>query len=172
MIDPVQIVRQWLLASNLVQAIAGSDVFGEVLPEHYDPTSNSAVVISIKGGAGHAEIAPLREAEIQIKCWAGINQFVLAQSLYGAVYDTMHSKSMVSFAGFGTVLTSYEMLMGHSVVDPDTGWATVVGAFHMQLRQDDVSTLPTWIDNTETVKQYIDSQIAAEDAVLDGGSGS
>jgi hypothetical protein len=136
MIDPVQIVRQWLLGSSKVTAACGQNVFGEALPEHYDPTSNPAVVISVKGGAGHIEIAPLMEVEIQIKCWAGVNQFVLARSTaYAAVYDSIHSKSMVSVSG-NTVLTSYEFGTAISVVDPDAGWATVVGSFKMLLRQD------------------------------------
>jgi len=169
MIDTIQLVRQWLLASSAVSTIAGTNVFGEALPEHYDPTSNSAIVISLKGGAGHVEIAPLIDVEVQIKTWAGINQFVLARSLYGAVYDTMHSKSMVTFAGYGTVLTSYEFGHGQGIADPDAGWATVVGTFKLQVRQDAVGTLPTWVDDTQSVKEYIDSQIAGEDAVLDGG---
>lgn len=163
MIDPLQLVRQWLLASDAVQAIAGLDVFNEVMPEHYDPTSNPCVVCTIKGGAGHAEIAPMAEVEIQVKCWAGINQFVLGRSLYGAVYDTVHSKSMVTFSGFGTVLTSYEISAMQTTPDPDTGWATVTGAFHMKMRQDSPGTLPTYVDHTQSLQEYIDGFITGVD---------
>jgi len=170
MIDPLQLVRQWLLASNAVQAIAGLDVFCEVMPEHYDPTSNPCVVLSIKGGAGHPEIAPISSQEIQVRCWAGINQFVLARSLYGACYDTLHSKSMITFVGFGTVLTSYEMSTGSTLVDKDEGWATINAAYAMQFRQDGIGTLPTYVDSTQSVQEYIDQEL--ENVVEDGGSGS
>lgn len=170
MIDPLQLVRQWLLASSSVQAIAGLNVFNEFLPEHYDPTSNPAVVISLKGGSGHSEITKLKDVEVQIKCWAGVNQFILARSLYGAVYDTMHGQQMVSFAGYGTVTYSHELNQSASIADPDVFWAGALGSFKLQVREDQPTTLTTWVDNTQSAKAYIDQQIAAEGAVLDGGN--
>lgn len=170
MIDPIQLIRQWLLASTAVSGFVGTNVFGEVLPEHFDPTSNAAIVISIKGGSGHGEINKLWDGEVQIKVWAGVNQFVLARSAYGAVYDTMTGPQaqMVSFVGFGTVILSYEFGTAQSLVDPDAGWATVLGTFKQQQREDDISTLPTWIDSTQTVQEYIDEQIPAEITGIDG----
>lgn len=138
------------MASSAVQALAGASpntrVFGEILPEKFDPTSNAGIVVSIKAGSGHPEISPVVHVDIQVTCWAGVNQFLLARTLYGAVYDTMHGKNLVTFTGYGTVVSSVEMTQGQSVVDPDTRWATIVGAFHMIVRQDGASTLPTWVD--------------------------
>ena len=171
MIDAVQFARQWLLASSAVQAFliefgdGGYPVFGEVLPEHFDPTSNPAIVVSRKGGLPHAEIAALIDSDVQVRVWAGVNQFALAASLYAAVYDTMHSQSMVTFAGYGTALNSVASDEGQSIVDEDSGWATMIGHFHILLRQDQSSTLPTWIDDTQTIQEYIDSYVT----LIDGG---
>jgi hypothetical protein len=136
MIDPVQFVRQWLLNTSAVTALAGTDVYGDILPENLDPTTNPAVVITVKGGVGHIEIAKLGEIEVQLRCWAGVNKFVTARHLYGACYDTLQTGQMVTISGIGTAICSYEISAGQSVVDPDTGWATVVGAFHVKLRED------------------------------------
>lgn len=138
MVDPIQLVRQWLMASVALEAIAGANarVFGEILPEKYDPTSNAGITVSIKGGQGHPEISSLISVDIQVTCWAGVNQFLLARTLYGAVYDSLHGQNLVTFAGYGTIVSSVEMTQGQAVVDPITGWATIVGAFHMMVRQD------------------------------------
>lgn len=138
MVDPIQLVRQWLMASVALEAIAGANtrVFGEILPEKYDPTSNAGITVSIKGGQGHPEIGSLVAVDIQVTCWAGVNQFLLARTLYGAVYDSLHGQNLVTFAGYGTIVSSVEMTQGQAVVDPITGWATIVGAFHVMVRQD------------------------------------
>jgi hypothetical protein len=129
-------LRAWLLAQSGVTALCGLNIFGDTLPEHYDPTSNPAIVVSLKAGAGHAEISTIMEVDLQVKCWAGINQFATALAVYGAVYDAIHSKSMASVAGQATVLTCYEGSTAQPMADPDTGWATSVGSFHLILRQD------------------------------------
>ena len=128
----------WLRASAPVQAVAGTlpdgsaAVFGEVLPEHYDPTGNPALVVSLKSGERHAEVLPLLEAFIQVKSWAGVNQYVLARQLAGAVSDTMHGAYAVTGPYGGTVNGCFETLAPVGEVDPDAHWATMRAEYKIQ----------------------------------------
>lgn len=149
MIDSLEVVRKWLLSSTEVTALCGINVFAPELPPTYNPRNgNVAVTILVKGGpGGHEEISALQNVEVQIKCWADVNQGPLARQLYMAVFDTMQGKNAVIVDGVkATIISSLEMAAGSDLTDPDFGWQTVIGSFRLMIT-DTSAVVETPTDN-------------------------
>lgn len=172
MSDPVKMIRQILigdagLRSLLVETGSGAwPVFGGILPEHYNPTSltdgengtGPAIVISVKGGSTNPEI-PLQSVSVQVASWCGVNEFAQAAAVYDAVFDALHGQQNLDFGDDGRLLSCVEESVAQSLVDPDAGWTMRVGSF-MCMVTGGVS-LTASVVNNQTVKQYVDSSIAA-----------
>jgi hypothetical protein len=145
MFDPVKAIRTMLLADLDVASLAGENVFGEILPERFVPTDNPAIVITSRGGSSHGEI-PMQSCSVQVACWAGVNQFVLARQVYGAVYLALFSQQNIDLGSDGKLVTATADNAPSSVVDPDLGWATVVGHFTVVMAASDTVPGPAVLD--------------------------
>lgn len=138
MSDPVKIIRELLQANSgvtsLMTALPNGNfpIFGGVLAEEFDPTSNPGITISVKGGTTHSEM-PLQYPSVQVTCWAGVNQFVLAREVYGAVFAALHGLNDIDFGDDGRLISCVEESVGQDITDPDAGWVTVVNSFQLRL---------------------------------------
>jgi hypothetical protein len=131
------------LAINALEASSyGITVYGGALPENIDPTSNPVVVVHSRGGTTHPEM-PISDMSIMVTCWAGMNQFKLARALYGQVFRTLHGITDMDFGVDGCIIRCIEELPGQDVTDPDAGYATVVSAYTMMIRESASQTSPT-----------------------------
>jgi hypothetical protein len=85
-----------------------------------------AITLVVKGGLTHPEM-PLQEVDVQLTVWTGINQNLQAHTIYQACLLALHGL-IYPIAGVKRILAT---VPGIDVVDPDTGWATVVSAFNV-----------------------------------------
>lgn len=128
--DAIKVLRQVLLADAGIVGLAVS-VYGGILPEHYDPTSNPAIVITVKGGSAHSEI-PLQNPSVQIQCWSGINEFVLAHQVDAAVFNALHGLTG-DYGADGRILVCLQESIGRDMVDPQAGWVQVVSSYKLEI---------------------------------------
>lgn len=158
-----------------IVSLVDQNVFGGQLPEHYNPEVSTAaepsgngpaITIDVKGGSTHPEI-PLQEVDLQIRIWAGINNNYVARAIYSRCFQVLHGLTGVITDG-GMVKRVLATIPGTDLVDSDTGWATIVGAFNMMIM--DSGSYPVYvpITPTETAAQYTDAAIAAITAIEDG----
>lgn len=136
MTDINKIVRAWLLqsGSGIATQLNGARVYGGNLPEGFTPADGGGIVLSVDGGQGHSEIAAIQKVRVVVRCWRGPDEYDKARADYRAVYDWIHAKNNISFGADGTILSSVEAVTGQDVVDPDTGWATVVAFYQITAR--------------------------------------
>jgi hypothetical protein len=71
----------------------------------------------------------------------------------------------VSFGSDGRVLSSLETVIGQDLIDFDSGWTTVLGFFTVKVLEASVPSLTDYVDNSQTVKQYVDSQLVSAGTV-------
>lgn len=146
MADPIKIIRALLLASTevtslLTQLDDGSyPVFGGVLPEEFNPESNPAITISIRGGSSHSEM-PIQDPSIQVRYWCGVNQFLLARQVYEAAYQSLHGISNLDMGDDGKIICLLEEVLGQDITDSEMGWATVMNTFGLKV------TAPAFLGN-------------------------
>ena len=164
MVDPNNLLRTWMLQpyvtlpdgstlANPILAVfeqnagdqpwpGGPSVFAGHLPEKYNPkqTGNGMAIVVMVGGSGttvggvaHTEM-PIIDPRMQVKVWAGNNEFVRARQLDGAIFDWIHAKTSLDFAGIGFVLSSLNQVLGQDITDP-SGLVTVVSWYHLTLRE-------------------------------------
>lgn len=134
MADPTILVTKYLLQDNsLVAILGGENVFGNELPEEFDPTDNPAVTVCAEGGHGHAEV-PVATDRIQIRAWAGINQGQLARRVYNEIEKWLNRKNRIELAPDGHIIISQEAVRGQAVTDPDEGYATVLTYYEITSR--------------------------------------
>lgn len=131
-IDPV------ILVISVLRADAGFlfNEFGGALPELYDPSqtgSGPAVVVTVKGGLTHPEM-PLQKFSMQVKAWAGVNEFIQARYCSYLAFKSAHGVLNTSFGQYGFIVSLLESTPGIEVVDPDSGWSTVVSTFELLAR--------------------------------------
>lgn len=172
MIDPIKLVRRWLLGTASVTDLLGTNTGGSIygggdLPEKFDPALGPAIQIFVSSGTNAPEIREEVMPRLTIKCWANVNEYALARSVYRAVYDVMHGANMVDFGDDGRVISCQSVTQGQELTDPDTSWVNVVGFFVLDAIQTTPTSLSDFVSDTQTVKDYIDQQIAAG-----GGGGS
>lgn len=154
MIDPNFLLRNWLLTPSLVidgvdtlnpvlAALDNEDnVFAGRLPENFNPgflNDGLAIVVRVggsgttTGGIAHAEI-PIFDPRMQITVWAGLNEFQLARSVDGPIFDWIHGKTNIDLGNAGYVMTCLNQVLGQDIQDPKTALATVVSFYHLKLR--------------------------------------
>ncbi len=117
MFDPIKAVRTILLADTEVASLVSTNIFGEVLPEHYDPSVSPALVISARGGRPHSEI----------------NQFVLSRQVYFAIVTALFNQQNISFGSDGKMVSCTEESVGQDMVDTNTGWAMTLSHFSVTM---------------------------------------
>lgn len=133
MIDPVAAVVEWLSSSTAVTDIAGSRIYGGLLPQDVNVDEDgSALTVTVRGGESDSE-TPLIHPSIQIETWAGPYKFQQAGELYRAVYDVMQGQNMIPLTN-GFILSSVNEVLGQPMVDPDTNRATVVSFWKLMMR--------------------------------------
>lgn len=134
MVDAKKMAVEWLLGdAALVGILGGNFVFGGNLPAGWDPSSGTAVVVTGAGGKAHPEIPPIQSPRLQVRVWAGPDRFADANEAYAAVYDLMHGANNVPLDS-GFVMSSIEATQPQDLVDPDTGWASVLAFYQLMIR--------------------------------------
>ena len=135
MIDANILLRRWL-----VEGLGTERVWTVSLPEYlpdtgegFRPEDGPGIVISTRGGQSHTEI-PIIRPSMQVTVWAGPNQQEEARELYNDVFALIHGRTNVDFDTDGYVLSCLEETHGQDEVDPDEGYARVVGFFNLFLR--------------------------------------
>lgn len=152
-------VRTMLLANGDVTGLVSANVFAGILPEHYDPTSNPAVVLTTRGGDMSSE-TPQANPSIQAAVFAGINQFVLAHTVAQAIVSCLHGRNKVNFGADGLIISCVAESVPTESVDPDNGWAMTMTFFKVMIIATDQGGSGDLITPTQTAKEYIDQQIA------------
>ena len=159
-----------------VVSLVGQNVYGGQLPEHFNPEVSStaepagdgpAITLEVKGGSSHPEM-PLQEVDVQVRVWAGINANFLARSIYNRCFQVLHGLCDVNAGGAGLVKRILATVPGTDLVDTDTGWSTIVGAFNMMIMDNGQYPVFVPVTPTETAAQYTDAAIAAITAIEDG----
>jgi hypothetical protein len=170
--DAILATRTILLAdvaSGGIVSLVGQNVYGGQLPEHYNPEVSSvaepagdgpAITLIVKGGTTHAEI-PLQEVDVQLTIWAGVNQNLNARAIYERCFQVLHGLCNQSLGSAGQVARILATVPGQDVVDADTGWATIIGAFNLMLIDTNQYPVNVQITPAETAAQYTDAAIAA-----------
>ena len=167
MLDPVQMTISTLLQYAPLTALVGANVYGGALPEHYDPTSNPALVVTPKGGLSHSEM-PLLDVDVQVRVWCGINQFVLGRNVYFQVYNALHGVTNVNFGSNGRLVSCLESSTAQELDDEATGWTGLLASYKLICLQTDPFAPTDLITPTQTVAQYV---TATESTLtIDGGT--
>jgi hypothetical protein len=148
--DANLLVRTWLLTpflaidgegvTNPVLDLIGPDrVWAGALPEGFDPGAGPGITV-VRGGSGmtsggrpNPEIPDLVSAHVQIRVWAELNEFQVANTIYLAIREWMHARNNIVFEDIGYLMQSVEVVEGMDVRDPETGFATVICFFDLLL---------------------------------------
>jgi hypothetical protein len=138
------------------------------LPEFFDPKLGPAIQLFRMPAAQNADIPPILDDKIMVKAWADVNKYLLSQNLFAAIMDVMHGATEIKLNN-GTILRSMMSSGPQDVTDPETGWVSTIGIFQV-LCFTQVPSIADFVDDSQTVKQYIDAAIAAEEAAEDWGS--
>lgn len=179
--DAILAVRTILLSDTVpggIVALVGQNVYGGQLPEHYNPEDTQtgdpagdgpAITLLVKGGTTHAEM-PQQDIDVQVVVWSGINQNFAARAIYNRCFQVLHGLCNVHTGGAGIVNRILASTPGSDVVDPDTGWATVVASFTTMLFDDGNYPVDIQVSATQTAAEYADAAIAAIDLVDGDGN--
>lgn len=174
--DAILSVLTILAADSGIVSLVGTNIFGGQLPEHYNPEVSStaepagngpALTLLVKGGSTHAEM-PLQEVDVQIMVWAGVNENFLARAIYNRCFQVLHGLTDVRLGGAGDVKRILATSPAVDMVDPDTGWATIYGAFNVMVMDNGSYPVFVPVTPTETAAQYTDAAIAAISGIEDG----
>lgn len=170
--DAILAVRTILLAdvvSGGIVSLVGQNVYGGQLPEHYNPEPSTtaepsgngpAITLLVKGGTTHAEM-PSQDVDVQVMVWAGTNKNFDARSVYNRCFQVLHGLCNVMTGVAGQVKRIIAMTPGVDMTDPDTGWATILGAFNVMIMDDGSYPVNVPVTPIETAAQYTDAAIAA-----------
>jgi len=155
--------------SGGIVSLVGQNVYGGQLPEHYNPEVSStaepagdgpAITLLVKGGTSHSEM-PQQDVDCQVQIWAGVNQNFPARAIYERCYQVLHGLCNVQTGGAGLVNRILAGTPGVDMVDPDTGWATIIGVFHVMIMYTGNYLVSIPVTATETAAQYTDAALAA-----------
>lgn len=139
MIDSTLLLRQWLLTCTDLTALlpdrsGTKSIYCGDLPQGVDPEIDGpAITLYVRGGDVHND-APIVNASIQIRVWAGINKVLLARRVYGVLHDFIYGKNNVAVDTYGVVMSCLCSALGQDVTDPDASWATIVSFYELQAR--------------------------------------
>jgi hypothetical protein len=132
MIDANALLRRWI-AQGLNTSRVSCVILPDYLPDTGDgfrPSDGPWTVINCRGGTAETE-APIIKPSMQVRVWAGPNQFLLARATYLAIYDLIQG-GQINLDVDGRVIACSEDQQGQDVVDQDTGFATVIAFFTLQ----------------------------------------
>lgn len=124
-LDAHAAIREILLADTAVYTIAGNRIYASPrTPDGFNPSENPGVQFFSRGGKTDSE-APITRPSMQFKCWGATGP--IASDLYQAVKAALQDKR--SITTYGTLLTAYEQVTVHPMIDPETGWNFVLAFF-------------------------------------------
>lgn len=117
-------------------------VYAGHFPVGFDPNYGPGVVIRVGsgttagsgGGSSHPEI-PLLSPRIQVTCYAGIQQYLIARQTYAAIYDWIQRRCNIDLGAAGYVLSCLEQVEGQDIEDPHLHYATNVSFWKLMLRE-------------------------------------
>jgi len=177
--DAILAVRTILLADTVsggVVSLIGTHpttglpaVFGGQLPKHYNPEPATAaepdgdgiaITLLVKGGTTHSEM-PTQEVDVQVRVWGGVNKDLEARTVYNRCFQVLHGLCNVMTGAAGQVKRILATTPGVDMVDPDTGWATILCAFNVMIMDDGSYPVNVPVSSIETAAQYTDAAIAA-----------
>lgn len=170
--DAILAVRTILLAdvaSGGIMSLVGQNIYGGQLPEHFNPEpattaepsgDGPAITLLVKGGTTHAEM-PSQDVDVQVMVWAGTNKNWDARVVYNRCFQVLHGLCNVMTGAAGQVKRIIAMTPGVDMVDPDTGWSTILGAFNVMIMDDGSYPVNVPVSSIETAAQYTDAAIAA-----------
>lgn len=170
--DAILAVRTILLADTVaggIVSLVGQNIFGGLLPEHYNPEVAStaepagngpAITMIVKGGITHPEM-PLQEVDVQLTIWAGINQNLNARAIYERCFQVLHGLTGQSLGAAGMVARILATQPAQDLVDNDTGWVMLIAPFNVMLVDNNQYPVNVMVTPAETAAQYTDAAIAA-----------
>lgn len=138
MVDVAILVREHLLNQAAVTSLLGANLNDSIyaasdLPEHFDPSLGLAIQVFRSGGTSHTEITEIVNARVQLRIWAGQEQYLQAAELYGACHDALHGATGVTLPD-GTILSALETTGPQEMTDPDSSWATINSFYAVMAR--------------------------------------
>jgi hypothetical protein len=137
-VDHNLLIKELLDSTPAVTSLLGSlgVRIGDV-PEKFDPLNapaTSPCVTLCREGGDSFENAPIKTARMKIRVWAGKNQRLLANEVYGEICDALDGRNSVQLTG-GFIIKCLESVGGQDLSDPDTGWATVLSYYEVTARE-------------------------------------
>jgi hypothetical protein len=139
-VDTGVLVRNWLLGQSVITSLLGTNAGSSVyaapdLPKNFDPSLGPGIQVHVTGGPpAHPEILTIVDHRIQVRVWAGVDEYDAARNVYSLVRDLMHGACGVDLGANGFVIRCLEVTPGQDITDPDTGWATVLGFYQLMAR--------------------------------------
>lgn len=115
-------------------------VYGSKLVPGFDPKFGPGLVVRVgggtstgtSGGSSRAEV-PIRDPRMYLTAWANKNQYDIASQLYGAAYDWIQRRNGIDMGDAGYILSCLEVVEGQDIDDLHTGFATVMGIWHLSI---------------------------------------
>lgn len=138
MIDANALLRRWI-AEGLGTERVSAPVLPEWRPETFDgfnPKDGPWIVISRRGGLAHSE-ADLFMPSVQIRVWADAEQFPVASARSIEVFNLIHQQTSKDFDQDGYVISCLQEGADQDVVDPETGYATVLSFYGLKCTSND-----------------------------------
>jgi hypothetical protein len=129
MLDIHACLRQILLGNSTISSLTGGKVVWPDLPAGFDAKlGHKALTFFVRGGPINPELSAVVEPSIQVKAWA--LKPVDAMAIFSAAFDLLDGALDVGNSS-GTILSAYAEQPGQPMMDPDTGWAVVLGYFKL-----------------------------------------
>jgi hypothetical protein len=129
MLDIHACLRQILLGNSTISSLTGGKVAWPDLPAGFDAKlGHKALTFFVRGGPINPELSAVVEPSIQVKAWA--LKPVDAMAIFSAAFDLLDGALDVGNSS-GTILSAYAEQPGQAMMDPDTGWAVVLGYFKL-----------------------------------------
>jgi hypothetical protein len=133
MLDIHACLRQILLGNSTIATLSGGIVAWPDLPAGFDAKlGHKAVTFFARGGPWNPELAAVAEPSFQVKTWA--LKPPDAMQLFAAVHDLLDQADGISGTPNGFIVSGFAEGPPMPMMDPDTGWATVVGFFRLTMR--------------------------------------
>lgn len=126
MINPPQLLREFLTAQSAITTAFGTRIWAEVdAPQPgYKPSAGKALVFKIRDGYIPTETAAYLAFSFQFKCY-GPNELAAYQG-YMTLFDALN------FAANQHIKSAEAEVLGQSLREPDSNWPYVLAFFSVR----------------------------------------
>lgn len=129
--DPVAVIRDWLVGGSALAALVSTRIYGS--PGLPDSARGAAAVSFDVAPTGEASPeAPVCSFRAIARCWGTTP--ANAWAVYSALFDRLDGAHMQPVSS-GYLISAQETLSGQQLVDPDTEQPYVIATFETTIRR-------------------------------------